>query len=131
MFLGAVAQGFNPFVGALLGFLGMYVPGILIKTVILVVWKKIRTKPLLGSLLKGIECGAVGLVFTAVYRLWKIGFISQDSQRGSPLDTDPWFVLIAVASFSSSRWFGVKPPIAIIIGGLLGIIWFGVVKPGT
>src|SRR5947207_5091507 len=107
----------------------MYVPGILIKTAILAVWKIMRTKPWITSVLKGIECGAVGLVFTAVYRLWRLGFISQESQHGSPIDTDAWFVLISVASFSSSRWFGVKPPVAIVTGGMLGMIWFGVVNP--
>lgn len=79
------------------------------------------------SALKGIECGAVGLVFTAVYRLWKIGLINQQNQNGSSLDNEPWFVLISGASFVSSRWFGVKPPVAIIAGGLLGMIWYGVV----
>lgn len=127
--MGAVASGFNPLAGAALGFLGMYLPGILIKIAILAVWKKIRTKPLLSSALKGIECGAVGLVFTAVYRLWTIGFINQQFQRGGPIDSDPWFVLITAVSFTASRWYGIKPPVAILTGGLLGMIWYGVVRP--
>ena len=127
VFLGAVANGFNPLVGAALGFLAIYIPGILIKTAILGVWEKMRTKPLSTSALKGIECGAVGLVFAAVYRLWKIGFINQQLQQGGPIDTDPWFVLILVASFTSSKWFGVKPPLAILAGGLLGMIWYAVI----
>jgi chromate transport protein ChrA len=129
VFLGAVATGFNPLAGAALGFLAIYIPGILIKIALLGVWEKMRTKPLLISALKGIECGAVGLVFTAVYRLWKIGFINQQLQQGGPIDTDPWFVLISVASFTSCKWLGVKAPVAILAGGILGLIWYAVVKP--
>jgi chromate transport protein ChrA len=128
VFLGTVAVGFNPVAGAVLGYLGIYIPGILIKFAILGVWEKMRNKPLLTSALKGVECGAVGLVFTAVYRLWKIGFINQQLQQGGPIDTDPWFVLITIASFTSCKWFRVKPPIAIVSGGLLGMIWYAVIK---
>jgi chromate transport protein ChrA len=105
----------------------MHAPGIIIKYAILGMWQSFRTKPLLSSFLKGVECGAVGLVFAAVYRLWMIGLIDLKSQDGSPLDGDPWFVLISAAAFSASKWFGVKPPIAIITGGLLGMLWFALV----
>ena len=128
MFLGAVSSGIHPLAGAVLGYLGIDIPGILIKTVMLAFWKKMRMNGILVSALKGVECGAVGLVFTAVYRLWMIGLINQESQHGSPIDNDPWFVLISVASFATSKWFGVNPPVAIVAGGLLGIIWFGVCR---
>ena len=128
MFLGAVSSGIHPLAGAVLGYLGVYIPGILIKTAMLAIWKKMRMNGILVSALKGVECGAVGLVFTAVYRLWMIGLINQESQHGSPIDNDPWFVLISVASFAASKWFGVNPPVAIVAGGLLGIIWFGVCR---
>lgn len=114
--------------GATLGFLGIYLPGILLKFFILGMWEKMRSKPRLMSALKGVECGAVGLVFTAVFRLWKIGLINEASQSGSPIDNQPWFVLITVASFTASKWFGVIPPVAIVSGGFLGMIWYGVVK---
>jgi len=87
-----------------------------------------RTKPLLNSALKGVECGAVGLVFTAVYRLFSIGLINNESQQGSSIGNEPWFVLVTGVSFISCRWFGAIPPLAIISGGLLGMIWYGVVK---
>jgi len=128
VFLGAVSSGIHPLAGAVLGYLGIDIPGILIKTVMLAFWKKMRMNGILVSALKGVECGAVGLVFTAVYRLWMIGLINQESQHGSPIDNDPWFVLISVASFATSKWFGVNPPVAIVAGGLLGIIWFGVCR---
>ena len=95
----------------------------------LAIWKKMRMNGILVSALKGVECAAIGLVFTAVYRLWKIGLINEKSQHGSPIDNDPWFVLISVASFVASNWFGVVPPVAIVSGGLLGMIWYGAVQP--
>jgi chromate transport protein ChrA len=112
-----------------LGFIAIFLPGILIKTSLLAIWNKVRTKPAFSSALKGLECGGVGLVFTAVFRLWKIGFMSQQFQNGGPIDTDAWFVLITAASFAASKWYGVKPPVAILSGGLLGMIWYGVVRP--
>ena len=91
-------------------------------------WTKMRTQPRLNSLLKGIACGAVGLVYTAVYRLWKIGLLTQQAQQGSSLEDEAWFVLICAASFVACKWYSVQPPVAIITGGLLGMIWFGVVS---
>lgn len=128
VFLGAVATDLNPFAAAALGFLGMYIPGIVMKTTILAVWKKIRGNRYVTSALKGLECGAVGLVFTAVFRLWRIGFIKEGSEYGSHIDTEPWFALISVASFVASRWYQIKPPISIAAGGVLGMIWYLVAK---
>jgi chromate transport protein ChrA len=87
-----------------------------------------RRKPLIISGLKGVECGAVGLVFSAVYRLWIVGWISNAAQDGSPIDGEPWFVLITVAAFAACKWFGFKPLVAILCGGLLGMIWYGVTR---
>jgi len=88
-----------------------------------------RTRPRLNSALKGIACGAVGLVYTAVYRLFRIGYLNQNAQHGSSLADEPWFVLVCAASFIACRWYKVQPPVAIISGGLLGMIWFGVISP--
>jgi hypothetical protein len=40
--------------------------------------------------LVGGQCWAVGLVFTAVYKLWQIGYVDADNQSGSLLGRDPW-----------------------------------------
>lgn len=127
VFLGTLASPTAHIGGALLGYIGMFLPGLLIKTGVLALWKMMRTKRLLNSALKGIECSAVGLVFTAVYRLWKIGLITARVQSGSALDNETWFVLITALSFICSKWFGVKPPVAIVAGGILGMIWYGTV----
>ena len=110
-----------------MGLVGIFFPGLVLQNAFLPFWRKIRTKPRLNSALKGVACGAIGLVYTAVYRLWQIGLINRDSQQGSPLGNEPWFVLVSATSFISCQWYGVQPPVAIIAGGLLGMIWFGVV----
>jgi chromate transport protein ChrA len=87
------------FVGALIGFLGIFTLGICIVIGVMGLWNVLRSRRWLLSLLRGINAGAVGLVFTAVYKLWQIGFVDVDNQSGSPLGRDPWWVGIA--------WYGV------------------------
>jgi len=127
IYLGALANGINPLVGAAVGFLGIYVPGMVLKFSILAFWRKIRSNRRFMSLLKGVECGAVGLVFTAVYRIARIGYVSMDFPGGSPIDNEPWFVLISISAFVANKWFDVRPPVAIISGGVLGMLWYGAV----
>jgi hypothetical protein len=75
-----------------------------------------------------VNAGAVGLVFTAVYKLWQIGFVDAENQTGSPLGTDPWWVAITATSFVSGAWFGLSAPFAILLGGVMGMVWYAVVK---
>jgi chromate transport protein ChrA len=110
------------------GFLAIFFPGGMVRSALFPIWTKMRTKPRLNSALKGVACGAVGLVYTAVFRLFRIGLINQDSQQGSSIDNEPWFVLVAASSFISCKWFRAQPPLAIVVGALLGMIWFGVVN---
>jgi chromate transport protein ChrA len=128
VFLGALSNPSNPTLGAIVGLVAIFFPGMVVQNALLPIWRKIRSKPRLNSALKGVACGAIGLVFTAVYRLWQIGLINQKSQQGSPLGNEPWFVLVSATSFISCKWYGAQPPVAIIAGGLLGMIWFGVVR---
>ena len=87
------------FVGALIGFLGIFTPGICIVIGVMGLWNVLRSRRWLLSLLRGINAGAVRLVFTAVYKLWQIGFVDVDNQSGSALGRAPWWVGIA--------WYGV------------------------
>jgi len=114
--------------GALIGFLGIFTPGIIIVTGVMGLWKVLRSRRWLLSLLRGVNAGAVGLVFTAVYKLWQIGFVDENNQSGSPLGRDPWWVTITATSFVGGAWFGLSAPLAILLGGVLGMIWYAVVK---
>ena len=84
-------------------------------------WRIISQKKWFLSTLKGINAAAVGLVFTAVYKLWQIGHLSADLQGGSPLGADPWLVCITATAYVGGEWFGINAPSAILLGGLLGV----------
>jgi chromate transport protein ChrA len=125
----ATAQTSLPsFGGALIGFLGIFTPGIIIVTGVMGLWKVLRSRRWLLSLLRGVNAGAVGLVFTAVYKLWQIGFVDANNQSGSPLGRDPWWVAITATSFVGGAWFGLSAPLAILLGGVMGMAWYAVVK---
>lgn len=114
--------------GAIIAFLAIFTPGIVIMTGIMGVWKVLRSRRWLLSILRGVNAGAVGLVFTAVYKLWQIGYVDEEHQSGSPLGSDPWWVAITATSFVGGAWFGLSAPFAILLGGVMGMVWYGVVK---
>ncbi|KAI9717661.1 MAG: hypothetical protein M1812_004606 [Candelaria pacifica] len=114
--------------GAILGFLAIFLPGLVVQTGFMGIWPMVRKKRVTTSALRGVHAGAVGLVFTAVYRLWQIGFLEQGKEMGSPLGDKAWWVVVTATSFVGGRWFGVKAPVAILLGGVMGMLWFGVVR---
>jgi chromate transport protein ChrA len=113
--------------GALLGFVGIFLPGLTLAVGVQSIWRVLRTKAMIGSLLRGINATAVGLVFTAVYRLWEIGYLTPDVTHGQSLAMEPWWVVVAAVTFAESAWFGVPPAAAILLGAVLGLAWFGAV----
>jgi len=114
-------------VGALLGFIGIFFPGIVLAVGVQSIWQVMRTKAWVASLLRGINATAVGLVFTAVYRLWEIGYLTPESSDGRSLADEPWWVVVAAMAYAETAWFGVPPAVAIIIGAVLGLGWYGAV----
>ncbi|KAG9804993.1 chromate transporter, partial [Aureobasidium melanogenum] len=81
VYLGALAVSSHAqgLAGAVLGFIGIFLPGLALSTAVSGIWQVVRTKALVVSVLRGINATAVGLVFTAVYRLWEIGYLTPDS----------------------------------------------------
>jgi chromate transport protein ChrA len=131
VYLGSLATagtGLPSAVGALIGFLAIFTPGIVIMTGIMGVWKVLRSRRWLLSVLRGINAAAVGLVFAAFYKLWQIGFVDAEFQSGSPLGIAPWWVTITATSFVGGAWFGLSAPFAIVLGGVMGLVWYGIVK---
>jgi chromate transport protein ChrA len=88
-----------------------------------VLWKKKYVIDFLG----GVNATAVGLVFTAVYRLWEIGYLTPERSDGQSLAKEPWWVVVAVVTYAESAWFKVPPAMAIVIGAILGLCLFGAV----
>jgi chromate transport protein ChrA len=131
VYLGALAVSSSGhktpgFVGAVLSFIGIFLPGLTLTTAISGIWQLVRTKPIVGSTLRGINAAAVGLVFAAVYRLWEIGYLTPDSGRGKSLANDPWWVVVAAVTYSGAAWFKVPPALAVLGGAVLGLCWYGV-----
>jgi chromate transport protein ChrA len=111
----------------MLGFVGIFTPGLTLSVGVQSLWRVLRTKPMVISLLRGINATAVGLVFTAVYRLWEIGYLTPESTRGRSLAIEPWWVVVATVTYAESAWFKVPPALAIVIGSVLGLGWYGAV----
>ncbi|EJT98023.1 chromate ion transporter [Dacryopinax primogenitus] len=130
VYLGALAFqsfGLPTTLGALVGFVGIFTPGIVLAVSTLSIWQVLRKRRWIVSFLKGINATAVGLVFTAVYRLWEIGYLTPQATAGQSLAIDPWWVVVAALTYSQSAWFGISPAIAIIVGAVLGLCWYGAV----
>ena len=69
----------------------------------------------------------MGLVFTAVYRLWEIGYLTPEASHGQSLAVEPWRVVVAATTYAESAWFNVPPALAIVFGAVLGLSWYDAV----
>lgn len=113
--------------GAVLGFIGVFAPALIVGHGTIGIWSSIRGSWIVKSALRGIHAAAVGLVYTAIYRIWQIGYIDTTSLDGQRLDKSPWWVIVVAMSYFGSRWFGMGAPIAIGLGAVMGLVWYGVV----
>ncbi|OJJ54851.1 hypothetical protein ASPSYDRAFT_210594 [Aspergillus sydowii CBS 593.65] len=132
VFLGALAlrtTSYPTVFGAFLGGLGIFFPGIALAIAIQSFWRVLRKQKYVIDFLRGVNASAVGLVFTAVYRLWEIGYLSPKERDGQSLAQEPWWVVIAAVTYAESAWFKVPPAVAIVLGAALGLCWYGVVDP--
>lgn len=129
VYLAALAVGSepNPAAGAVIGYIAIFAPGIILHTGTMGLWKMLRNRRWFTSCLRGVNAAAVGLIYTAVYRLWEQGFLGEAFSSGSSLGREPWWLVVTATSFVGGQWFHLSPPIAIILGGLMGMIWYGVV----
>ncbi|KAH6847108.1 chromate transporter-domain-containing protein [Chaetomium sp. MPI-CAGE-AT-0009] len=125
--LTAAGAGYSPAAGAILGYLGIYVPGLVTVHGTVGVWGAIRGWRWVRSALRGVNAAAVGLIYTAVYRLWQIGWIDEGFERGASLAEDPWWVVVTASSYVGGCWFGVSPPVACVAGAVLGLLRYAVV----
>jgi chromate transport protein ChrA len=130
VYLGALSLRGTPWptiLGALLGYLGIFTPGIALAVGVQSIWRILRSKPAVVSCLRGVNATAVGLVFTAVYRLWEIGYLTKSSTAGQSLALDPFWVVVAALAYAESAWFRIPPAVSIVFGALLGLCWYGAV----
>jgi len=144
VYLGALAIGGtgvetsigNAFLGAFIAFVGIFLPGLVFVVAAQGLWQELRKRPLFLALLRGINAAAVGLVFTAVYRLWEVGYLSNESASGGnavqggringrSLADEPWWVVVAAVAYSGNKWANIPAALGIAAGGVLGLAWWG------
>lgn len=131
IYLGSLATAgtmLPSFCGALIAFVAIYTPGLLIVVGFTGLWRLLRSRTWFLSVLRGVNASAVGLVYAAVYKLWQIGYLTAAMQGGLPLGTDPWLVAITATAFVIVAWYRVNPPVAILIGGIMGMLRFAIVQ---
>ncbi|KAF5364347.1 hypothetical protein D9756_000403 [Leucocoprinus leucothites] len=133
VYLGSLAitsTGFSPgksFFGAILGYLGIFAPGIWLTTGFQGIWRMLRKQKAVTSLLRGVNAAAVGFVYTAVYRIWQVGYLTPAQNQGTSLGDEPWWLAVSATTFTLVEWFKFPPAVAIILGGLAGLGWWGAV----
>ncbi|KDN53516.1 hypothetical protein K437DRAFT_271448 [Tilletiaria anomala UBC 951] len=136
-YLGVLSLPSNPPLGAVLGFLGIFTPGIMLKLSLLPLYNRWRRNTVAKSVLRGLNAAASGLVYTAVWQLFLVGYIytpphaapGQVNQSVSgPLTADPWWAVVAAGSFVATQSFGVLPALSVLLGGVAGLAWFGVIS---
>ncbi|PPR04029.1 hypothetical protein CVT24_010605 [Panaeolus cyanescens] len=114
-------------VGALLAFIGIFTPGLWLSVGFQSLWRSLRKWPEVVSILRGVNAAAVGFIYTAVYRLWEIGYLTPQESKGVSLGQEPWWLVIAATTFTAVEWFSIPPPVAILAGGTAGLGWWGAV----
>lgn len=133
VYLGVLAvrnSGIAPTAGAIIGFVAMFAPGMWLCAGFLGLWSSARKIQAVRACLRGVHATAVGLVFTAVYRLFEIGYLDSEVSSGGSLSRDPWWIVIIGTTFVGGMHFKLVPPLAILLGGVMGLIWYGIVNTG-
>ncbi|KAH8130056.1 hypothetical protein ACSS6W_006413 [Trichoderma asperelloides] len=125
--LAAINSGQPAILGAIIAYVGIFLPGMVLVHGTMGVWKVLRSKPWVKSGFRGVNAGAVGLIYTAVYRIWQVGYIDEGFQSGKSLGDDPWWVVVAASAYVGGRYFRLSAPLAIPLGAVLGLVRYGVV----
>lgn len=136
-YLGVLAIPANPCLGAVVGWAGIFAPGIVLKLSLLPVYDSWRKHQVAKSILRGLNAAAVGLVYTAVWQLFLVGYIytsasgtlAEATSHSGPLTSDPFWGVVASTAFVASQWFQLPPAFAVVGGALAGMAWYGVVGP--
>ncbi|KAK5654902.1 hypothetical protein OQA88_6658 [Cercophora sp. LCS_1] len=130
VFLGsltAIKFGYPSIAGALIAWVAIFSPGLILVHGTMGIWSGARNRRWVKSILRGINAGAVGLIYTAVYRIFQVGYIDDGFQSGKSLGDDPWWVVIVATSYVGGRYFAVPAPAAILLGAVMGLLRYAVV----
>ncbi|KAK5671546.1 hypothetical protein BDV3_001277 [Batrachochytrium dendrobatidis] len=111
--------------GAILANIGIFLPGLLLMTGIMPLWNRYRSFKSIQSIFKGVNAAAVGLVVAAVYLLGQKAYAPPASNGLGIVDSlvgHPVYLGIAVFSYTASGFLKLPTPLAIVVGGLVGMI---------
>lgn len=131
VFLGSLTAlngGYGSLAGAVIAWAGIFAPGLVLVHGTMGIWSAVRSRRSVKSVLRGANAGAVGLMYTAVYRIFVVGYLDEGFQAGRSLADDPWWVVITATSYVGGRYFGVNAPLAIVLGAVMGLVRYGVVS---
>ncbi|GHP04588.1 hypothetical protein PPROV_000334200 [Pycnococcus provasolii] len=116
-FLGAViaqSAGTNVYVGALLCWLGIFAPGVMMIFGVLPLWRGLRNNRIYQRAVPGVSASAVGLIFASIFSL----HASLQASSPFPSASDA----IAVTGFALIRVGNVPAPLSVLCGGVLGVL---------
>ncbi|WYZ42341.1 hypothetical protein EsH8_VI_000040 [Colletotrichum jinshuiense] len=131
VFLGgltAINAGHSAIAGAAIAFIGIFTPGLVLVHGTMGVWGALRSRPWVKAVVRGVNAAAVGLIYTAVYRIWQVGYLDEGFQSGRSLGDDPWWVVVTATAYVGGRYYGVAAPFAILLGAAMGLVRYGVVS---
>ncbi|KAL1838574.1 hypothetical protein VTJ49DRAFT_2501 [Mycothermus thermophilus] len=133
VFLGSLTAlngGYSSVAGAVIAWIGIFTPGMVLVHGTMGIWSAVRNRRWVKSVLRGVNAGAVGLIYTAVYRIFLVGYIDEGFQSGRSLADDPWWVVITATSYVGGRYFGINAPLCILLGAVMGLLRYAVVHAG-
>ena len=109
-YIGAAVPSAHPLLLGLCSLLALFLPGLLLMTAVLPFWSKLRRRPLIRSLLWGINAAVVGvlaaalyrpLITTAIHSLTDVLIALAAFALLVRFKLQPWAVVLAVASVSA------------------------------
>ncbi|KAF9537393.1 hypothetical protein EC957_008309 [Mortierella hygrophila] len=120
-YLGTVAMiniGKNGLAGAIVSYIAIFCPGLVLKSVIIPFWQLLRERLAVKRVFRGVNACALGLIYSAVWMLF---------EQVVPLGgSDGYHVVIAGVAFVTAGFLRFPAPVAIILGGAMGAIEYAV-----
>ncbi|XP_024383775.1 uncharacterized protein [Physcomitrium patens] len=110
----AIKQGYTFVVGAIIAWLGIFVPGILLIFGMLPFWGKFRNWGLYNRALPGLNAAGIGLIVTSVFSL------TLGAYKQSPFPNTS--ICIGILGFTAVDQLHWLEPLVVVGGGVVGVI---------
>ncbi|KAJ3069768.1 hypothetical protein HDU98_007182 [Podochytrium sp. JEL0797] len=123
-FCGALAfrqNGWTTVVGAVLAWIGIFLPGLLVKAGVLPVWRHYRDLKVMKIVFKGLNSVAVGLLVAAVFLLWEKAIALPGGKAESLGAYGGWVGVMVVAFLAMDTW-KVAPWWVVGVGAAVGAV---------